>query len=62
MSFEATSGDFTGETQVSRYCSKCKVHTMHREQEWESSCGGHEDYKYTCTTCNTVQWIDGCDS
>jgi hypothetical protein len=62
VSFEATSGEFTGENQESRYCSKCKVVTMHRERKWESSCGGYEDYKYTCTVCGTSHWVDGCDS
>lgn len=33
-------------------------------QVWESSCGGYEDFKYTCSelTCGKVVWIDGPDS
>ena len=29
---------------------------------WESSCGGYEDYKYTCTACGHEWWVDGIDS
>lgn len=31
-------------------------------QLWESSCGGYEDYKYTCGSCGHVWWVDGIDS
>jgi DNA-directed RNA polymerase subunit M/transcription elongation factor TFIIS len=30
-------------------------------QVWESSCGGYEDYKYSCR-CGYEWWVDGIDS
>lgn len=31
-------------------------------QEWDSSCGGYTDYKYTCGACGHVRWVEGSDS
>lgn len=45
-----------------RRCRKCDKETAHKCESWESSCGGYEDYKYTCSTCGTVHWVDGIDS
>ena len=42
-------------------CRKCNSKNV-TCQEWESSCGGYEDYKYTCNDCNYVWWVDGIDS
>jgi len=28
---------------------------------WESSDGGHEDYKYACHNCNRTWWYEGAD-
>jgi len=44
-------------------CIKCGKNTATYEV-WESSCGGYEDYKYTCQNpeCKHVWWIDGIDS
>lgn len=42
-------------------CRKCKGGPV-VEQEWTSSCGGYEDYKYTCQACGFVWWVDGIDS
>ncbi len=44
-------------------CRQCGRQTA-TCQEWESSCGGYEDYKYTCTdaACGYVWWVDGIDS
>ncbi len=46
-----------------RPCPKCGQMTV-VYQIWESSCGGYEDVKYTCTNkaCNCVWWVDGIDS
>ena len=30
-------------------------------ETWESSCGGYEDYKYTCSNGH-VEWVNGIDS
>jgi hypothetical protein len=43
-------------------CRSCRVKGHVVEEEWESSCGGYEDYKYTCTACEYVWWVDGIDS
>ncbi len=46
---------------VKHLCSKCgKLEVTC--QTWESSCGGYEDYKYTCGACGHVRWVDGIDS
>ena len=29
---------------------------------WESSCGGYEDDKFTCSVCGYYWWVDGSDS
>lgn len=44
-------------------CSKCKQKTV-ACRVWESSCGGHEDYKYDCQNpeCGHSWWVDGIDS
>ena len=49
-------------TTYLRHCNKCRNSTQHNEHTWESSCGGYEDYKYTCTVCGAVHWVDGMDS
>lgn len=42
-------------------CRKCKSGPV-EVKAWESSCGGYEDYKYTCAACGHVWWVDGIDS
>lgn len=42
-------------------CPVCEM-SMVTEQVWESHCGGFEDYKYTCTSCQHVWWVDGIDT
>lgn len=42
-------------------CQKCGKTEM-TCRTWESSCGGYEDYKYTCGACGHVRWVDGIDS
>jgi DNA-directed RNA polymerase subunit M/transcription elongation factor TFIIS len=42
-------------------CRKCKDGPVVYET-WESSCGGYEDYKYTCKACGYTWWVDGIDS
>lgn len=29
---------------------------------WESECGGYEDYKYECSSCGKVWWVEGSDA
>jgi len=53
-------GKFDDEKPVDRKCPKCsKPMTV---KTWESSCGGYEDEKYTCTVCGYYYWVDGPDS
>ena len=55
-------GTFTVEESTDRKCPKCNSPMTCKT--WESSCGGYEDYKYTCTNkeCGHYYWIDGIDS
>lgn len=55
-------GTFTASPSTDRACPKCKSPMTRRT--WESSCGGYEDNKYTCsnTSCGHVYWIEGIDS
>jgi ssDNA-binding Zn-finger/Zn-ribbon topoisomerase 1 len=55
-------GDLADAVPSQRKCSKCGSPMVC--QTWESSCGGYEDYKYTCTnkSCRHVHWVDGIDS
>ncbi len=56
-------GNFS-KIEVNLYdCLKCKQKTVICKV-WESSCGGYEDYKYTCqdSNCKYYWWIDGIDS
>lgn len=56
-----SSGDLNEPKQTDRTCVNCKQQTV-TYQIWESSCGGYEDFKYTCSNCKKVWWIDGIDS
>ena len=31
-------------------------------REWESSCGGWEDYQYKCHHCGHAWWVEGIDA
>lgn len=42
-------------------CRSCGMTGQVTVQEWESSCGGYEDYRYKCT-CGHVWWIEGPDA
>lgn len=33
-----------------------------RYREWESSCGGYEDYQYRCFGCGATWWVEGPDA
>lgn len=56
-------GVFTKTEETLYDCPKCKLKTAICKV-WESSCGGYEDYKYTCQNkeCNHRWWVDGIDS
>ena len=64
MSFEATGFEkSTNKYPTERwYCKHCMIETEHTVEQFDSSCGGYEDYKYTCITCKHGFWIDGPDS
>jgi hypothetical protein len=54
-------GDFKPGCGQKHKCRKCDAVEATCE-EWESSCGGYEDYRYTCGACGYVWWVDGIDS
>lgn len=59
-----SAGDFSDIKKAERPCPSCLQDTL-TYRVWESSCGGYEDYKYTCTSCTSCKysyWIDGIDS
>lgn len=57
-----TEGTFQEQRPSKRKCPKCESAMTY--QVWESSCGGYEDLKFTCTnkSCGHTLWIDGIDS
>jgi hypothetical protein len=42
-------------------CHKCGADNVYY-MEWESNCGGYEDYKYHCRSCKKTWWVEGADS
>lgn len=42
-------------------CRKCGSDEV-EYREWESSCGGYEDYKYRCNGCAREWWVEGSDA
>lgn len=54
-------GDMKPGYEVSLRCRKCPS-TRVLCEPWESSCGGWEDYRYTCKECGHTWWVDGIDS
>lgn len=54
-------GTLQAPNKSTRPCPKCDKHEV-SYVTWESSCGGYEDYKYTCAGCKHQWWIDGIDS
>lgn len=55
-------GTFSAAGTAERSCARCRRDTVHDSEKWESSCGGYEDYKYTCLRCGAVHWVEGIDS
>lgn len=43
-------------------CQHCGEKGGLEVREWESSCGGYEDYQYRCTKCGRDWWVDGPDA
>lgn len=43
-------------------CRRCGQTGGIEYREWESSCGGYEDYKYRCKKCDSSWWIEGADA
>jgi hypothetical protein len=54
-------GTFAVPTKAATPCRKCKGENV-SENEWDSSCGGWTDYKYTCADCGYFWWVEGIDS
>lgn len=57
-----SAGTFSERPAIIRWCPGCHTDKLQRVQLWESKCGGYEDHKYTCMTCERVHWVDGIDS
>ena len=43
-------------------CRKCGEIGGVEVRDWESSCGGFDDYHYRCLKCNEDWWIEGPDA
>ena len=43
-------------------CRHCNEVGRVEFREWESSCGGYEDYHYRCTACGDDWWVEGADA
>ena len=55
-------GYFTSDKKKSKMiCHKCGSEDVWY-QEWESSCGGYEDYQYECCSCGKIWWVEGPDA
>lgn len=54
-------GDLGEANRSDHACPKCRAMAV-TYRVWESSCGGYEDYKYTCGSCGHGWWVDGIDS
>lgn len=66
MSFTPGMADSQGEFEEFKVqhevpCRKCGVHAVSM-REWESSCGGWEDYQYRCNSCGHSWWVEGIDA
>jgi ssDNA-binding Zn-finger/Zn-ribbon topoisomerase 1 len=59
MTMAESEGTFTKTEKTYRPCRECGAEMTCRV--WESSCGGYEDYEYTCTNGH-VEWVDGPDA
>ena len=49
------------ESCVITKCRKCGSKNV-KYREWDSSCGGYTDYKYSCQDCSYSWWVDGLDA
>jgi transposase-like protein len=54
-------GKFESAKPSNRRCPKCKKDTVVC-QTWESSCGGYDDDKFTCSACGYHWWVEGPDA
>lgn len=51
-----------GQPQQSEFpCRHCKGGPVFYSV-WESNCGGYEDFKYRCSKCGSVWWVEGPDA
>lgn len=54
-------GKFADMKPCEGMCRNCGKEEL-SYRKWESSCGGYEDYQYTCRACGHGWWVDGIDS
>ncbi len=43
-------------------CHNCGEPGQIEWREWESSCGGYEDYQHRCNACGHTWWVEGPDA
>ena len=56
-------GRFSAPTEVDARCRKRECLGIRATEEtWDSHCGGYTDWRYTCTACGHVWWVEGPDS
>lgn len=56
-------GLYTKEKKLpERKCIKCHATNCISVELWESSCGGYEDEKFTCSNCKYTWWVEGPDA
>lgn len=56
-----SAGTFSEPEAVHYECRACHQKTAECQQ-WDSSCGGYTDYKFTCRSCGHSWWVEGSDS
>ena len=54
-------GKFSDMTPCEAKCQNCGEQKVSYRM-WESSCGGYEDYKFTCRACGHSWWVEGTDA
>lgn len=67
MTDVSPTGDYTSDWKATKdtnpefKCRECGSNDI-VFREWESSCGGYEDYQYHCRGCDRKWWVEGADA
>jgi len=57
-----TDGVFHKSVPSNVACPVCELVGQVLVQQWDSSCGGWTDYRYTCGACKKRWWVEGSDA